>query len=129
MRCCTTGGEPAIERSVGQLAAEVGVDHAAREYGAGARVAERRPLRILVLAPRQAARYCDEQQHCQQRADREVPAVGDAATGEGVFDVPGFARERRMVVATGTKSTVLTLVEESPRAGTLRLRHPTKVLR
>ena len=31
-----------------------------------------------------------------------------------------------MVVAMGTKSTVLTLVEEFPRAGTLRLRHPTE---
>ena len=72
-----------------ELTAEVGVDHAARQHDAGARVAESRPLRVPVLPPGEAARDCDEQEHGQQRADREVPAIRDAASGDDVFDVRG----------------------------------------
>ena len=70
-----------------ELPAEVGVDHAAGQHGPRARVAECRPLGILVLPPGQRSRDCDEQQDRQQSTHCEVPAIGDAAAGEDLFDV------------------------------------------
>jgi len=78
----------------------------AREHGPvrGARCRAPSAAHFLVLAPTaQAARDCDEQQHRQQRADsRGGGGYARPRRGEGVFDVPGFARDGGWSFATGT---------------------------
>ncbi len=108
----------------GDLASEVDVDHAAGKHGAGALVAESGRLRVLVLAPCETARRRDEDEHREERSDREVPAVADAATRQRVGEFRALARSFSRAGSVGharpgrssgiSNKPLLTLVEQSP---------------